>query len=323
MKVSFLEKKDLKIIKPLLRQSPNRIYWPYSLKEKEKAAQMFYTELKELLKPKGNFIITVKNNGKISGLISSVDLSWDSRIFGIRMAKIEHIITGTTSYLETAQIKNFLLKKILAIYRRRGIKHVSCRLNTMDISSIHCLEKNGFFLMDSLVTYILKQAALLPQLDLKCKIRKAVDKDLPWVLALTKENFVLSGNRFYKDVNIPKYRADQMYMQWAKNCFKDSNCEIFVAIRAGEVVGFSTMKKMDIFNMMGINYFGHGLIVVSPRGSGAALGLIRATSLSLEKKKVKFAEIDTQISNFKLIKILEQLKLEPVKTVHTFHKWNT
>jgi hypothetical protein len=264
-----------------------------------------------------NYILLCEDKNEIKGLIGFTFLEWDSKIFGIKMGKIEYLI-ATGDYHYCFKIKNRLLKETLNICRERKIKHLSCRIDAEDISGIHALENNNFVLMDTLVTFTFnRHKHKIPNIKTIYPVRKCKSEDLPILIEIAKNAF--SNDRFHLDPYLSNEKANILFGEWIKNSFgKDP---IFVATRNNIPVGFLTYKLYkDLAQITNFKIMGRGLMAVERSAKGAIVSLMKATFEDVYKN-YDCVEYDTRLTNREVIKLCKKFSLELVKIRYTFHKF--
>ncbi len=320
MEIRRLDKKDISRLKLLLKDYRYNQYRNYRIADKKDLENSILQEILGLVEDGGE-LFAAELNLEIVGIICGSKLAWDSNYFGLKMAKIDFLITGKCC-LEQAFIKDELILFLFKYYKSKKIQHVSFRIDTFDHLTINCLERNGFQLMDTLVTYILvDKRCRIP--DLKClyKVRNYQKKDLPFIMEIAEKNPWIS--RFSLDPFIPKDKANKFFKEWIKNCCSDISEDIvLVAEKGGKVKGFFTYRTNEhVYNVFGLRGVGRGISVVLPDAKGAFVSFLKsAIGKGKEEGQINLAEFDTQIWNYQSVKIFQRFGMEYVKSVVTFHK---
>lgn len=269
-----------------------------------------------------NCLVTVETKGEIVGMASFISLPWDSQIFGIKMAKIGHIFSKEFSYHEKLAIKRELLNFIVDYAISRGVWHLSCKLDTDDFSSIHVLEDSGFQLMDAIVTYLFlknKKKSSLPRGFYKT--RYAQEKDFSALVCLAERSF--KADRFHTDPSLSWEKANNLYINWVKNYLENKAlCKVIVAEnRNKDPVGFLAYKLNKlILETTGDKIIGEGLSAVSPEAKGAYISLVKSTIQDVISF-YDYAEFDTQINNYEVIKVWQRFGFTFIKARYTFHRY--
>jgi len=318
--ISIKEELNLNEINQLLSSYSFVDYRTYRIK-KTFLDNYLFSQIKELTKSKSNCLIIARKKEKIIGLITLIDLPWDTDIFGIKMAKIGHIIGGSTDG-QNILIKNELINSIIQVCKDKKILHLSCRIDVEDFSSFYVLEKNGFNLMDTVVTYVYdKIKHSIPRIKDIYKVEGFKKDDLTYLRRLAKGSF--SKHRFYLDPHIPQRKADYLYEQWIKNaCLNKKRDRVLIAKKNDKTpVGFLIYRLNErIFKYTGCRIIGEGLAAISPEGKGAFPSLLKA-ALNNEIKSIDYAEFDSLIHNYEAIKVYRKFGLDFVRGKYTFHKW--
>ena len=129
MKIDYFRKEDLVGIRSLVDNYEFNDYRNYRILRKEVRNRYFFKQIKDMiLKNEGATIVIAKEEGKVVGLVSLLNLGWDSRILGFKMARIGHLITGGC-YKNSLDIKRNLASFILGVCKRKKIAHLSCRVD--------------------------------------------------------------------------------------------------------------------------------------------------------------------------------------------------
>jgi RimJ/RimL family protein N-acetyltransferase len=322
MKLGYLKKQELEKIDSLLANCCEfSSYRNYRVFSKDQIMKYFFANISNSL-DRGDYIVVAKKKDKIIGLASLHKLIWDTHHFGLEMAKIGYLIAEGL-YQDSIIIKNELLSSLLQICKKKGIRHLSCKIDTSDFSTIRCLEAKGFMLMDALATYVfVYNRHSIPKLKDLYRVRRFKKNDLNSLLTLVKENFWI--NRFHIDPYIPKNKALQLHIEWIKNCCNGKLADkVLVAERSGNVIGFFTYKLDEILrDSTGIKCWGRGIAAISPQAKGAYVSLLKAAvQRGKLRAKVDLGEFETQIWNYPVIKIYKRFGMDYVSSKYSYHKW--
>lgn len=319
--ISRLEKADIHKLGLLINSFDFNDYKRYGVFKKEVVCEYILREILKLSSDdKQNWIIVTQDKDKIIGLISLAKISWAREVFGIEMAEIKHIITSA-EYGNKKDIIKDPLSFIFQICDKEGISHLSCRISTDDYSAIHSLEEEGFRIMETLVTYLFnKRKHKVLQLKDMSKIRSFKNGDLESLIEMVRGAFPLS--RFYLDPKIPNEYVDKFYIKWVKECCKGSLADkVLVAERKGEIIGFLSYRiNKELEKLTGYKIGCQGLSTVSKRGVGVYPALVKK-SIQDFVQLYDFAEFDTQINNYEVIKIWQRFGFDFVRSKYSFHKW--
>lgn len=259
---------------------------------------------------------------EIVGLGTLEQLPWDSDIFKIKMARISNLIADKTS-LESESVEKSLLKVLFQECNRRDIKHLSCKVNTNNISTIHVLEKSGFKLMDTLLNYVFDfRKYSVKDFTFPFIIRPAEKNDVNYVVDVARKSFSNHFGRFQADKKLNKM-ANQLYAKWAENAFHGYGDIILVAELDKKIVGYSVWKLNKLSEKtLGIGIGDYSICGVHPDAHGK--GIFKALTnegMKLLSGKVDIIEGPTHINNYPVQRGYETLSWKIVNAIHTFHKY--
>jgi RimJ/RimL family protein N-acetyltransferase len=240
-------------------------------------------------------------------------LEWDSEQFGIPAARLD-LLDASGSYAEARAQKRELLATVLGQCREAGIRHLSCRVDTGDSTTIHALEEAGFELIDGIQTFLLRlngNHASAPS-----GTRLSEPRDLPEVLEIGRTAFIF--DRFHSDPALSPAVADQVNESWTRNCCLGIAAEaVVVAEEECRVASYVTCRT-DREARRGI------IILVATaewaRGRGAAR---RASSAALNwfaGQGMESVEVGTQLRNIPAARLYESLGFRLTRTSFTFRK---
>jgi len=324
MNIEYLKKDNLETIRRLIIDYEFNDYRNYRVLKKKMVNECLFKQIEDLLSVnKGISVVVFKKGKDAAGLIILTDLPWDSKHFGFKMAEITYLI-AKGSYEESYKIKRSLVSFILRMCRQNGTRHLSCKIDTADFSSIHVLEESDFKIMDTLLTYIFNRFKhKIPNLKKLYKTRPFKRKDLNTLLKLAQDSFL--NSRYYRDALLPREKADRLHREWVKNyCSNLKDNRAFVAEKGNKVVGFIIYKKnRELKKLCGTKVVGNGLSAGSPVAKGAYIALIETALEDVILSSHDIAEFDTQVINYEVIKVYQKFKLDFVRSKYTFHKWLT
>ena len=240
-------------------------------------------------------------------------LQWDTEQFGFPAARLD-LLDAHGSYVECRACKRDLLASVLHECREAGIRHLSARVDTSDLSTIHALEEVGFELIDGIQTFLLPldgNHASAPS-----GTRLFDPRDLPEVLEIGRTAFVF--DRFHADPALSPAVADRINESWTRNCCLGTAADaVVVAEEEGRVASYVPCRADG--------KAGHGIIILVAtaewaRGRGAAR---RASSAALHwfaDQGLKAVEVGTQLRNIPAARLYEGLGFRLARTSLTFRK---
>lgn len=320
MEIEYLERKNLRKIKPFLANYEFNDYRNHRLFSEEQRVNYLMGEISDSV-DNNDYVIVAKDKDNIVGLASLIKLPWDTKHFGFKMAQIGYLITNK-SYTIPIDTKDILLSFILKLCKKEAIKHLSCQVESNDFSSSHCLEQKEFKIVDTLVTYLFTQKHEIPNFKSIYKVRLFKKEDLEDLIIIAKNGF--SNGRFHIDSYFPKDKAELLYIEWIKNCCKGQLADkVFVAEKEDRAVGFFTYKLDNkLLKFTGIKALGRGIAAVLPEVKGAIVGLTReALRRGKLIQRVDLGIFQTLLWNYEAIRIWQNFGMDFVCSKYTFHKW--
>jgi hypothetical protein len=248
-------------------------------------------------------------------------LPWDSAFFGVRMARIEYVLHTPDA---PADLLHAALGATLDACRVHEIPHVSARVDVEDISTVALLERAGFRLMDSLVTYRMRPQKAHP-VDVRSvgTIRDFEAPDTDDVMDIARESFQGYRGRFQHDAHVPAARAEAFYLEWTRACIEGRMADKgLVSVNSeGRVIGYLFFRRREPASTVGgIPLFGGGIGACRRDSPGAYASLIRAATL-WSHEHGSIAETQTQNYNFPVIRVYEAAGAHYVRAEYTLHAW--
>ena len=323
--IERLEKDDLTIVKRLVQvyeYKPYR-YFP-GLRNKE-LSDFVTEELYAYLQcPESHFAYLAKEGKTAVGLAVLRLLPWDKRIFGKEMATMDYLI-AIGNYQERIGVLNGLLSRLFNLCVELKIEHLSVRIDTGDLPSMHALEGTGFKSMDTVVSYCFDFAkSSIEELKYPFRIRSHREDDVESILALSRLSFKDYIDRFHSDPTLDNRNCDELYVEWARNsCLGLVADRVTVAENDKAILGFATSKFHEKVNRFTDHKIGEIVLVcVSPnvRGRGVYTSFIHE-GLCWFNKKVDFVQVVTQINNIFVQRAWSNVGFWLIGSRSTFHKW--
>lgn len=231
----------------------------------------------------------------------------DKSRFGITTAKIQ--LDGDEAVPE-----------INAWCDTNSVEMLIARCRCDDIGLVQKLEKDGFFLTDTLV-YYRKKALLASANFLKdgYSMRLAMPADAAAVGQLAKVTFAGYTGHYHADPRLAVADADAVYSSWAaSSCDSAAVADQVILIEhAGKIVAFATVKKVESYMMEGV------LFGVSPEHQGRSLYgalMLLSQNWAIDHQFTQMI-VSTQVTNLAVQKVWCRQGFEPLKSFYTFHKW--
>jgi GNAT superfamily N-acetyltransferase len=204
--------------------------------------------------------------------------------------------------------------------KKNKVRLLIARSYVFDIRIAQELEKNGFFITDTLVYYkydLLKKT--LPEADGGVEIRPVNGDEFELVKKVAERSFKGYFGHYHADERLLKKDCDDVYTDWAfRSCVeREETNEVFVAVDENKVIGFATMRMNSAEEGEGV------LFGVDPAAQGR--GVYRAFIIAglnwCKQKGCLSMVVSTQINNIAVQKVWVRAGFEPLHAYYTFHKW--
>lgn len=205
----------------------------------------------------------------------------------------------------------------VAKFYKENIKIETVRINSIDLMSIKKRIKQGYYPVETLLTfnyYTKNYCPLVDFLFLKLNVKSyfATKKDINQISEIAKKSF--KYDRFHKDPNIKDSTANEFYRIWGMNLLKRNKKVIVVKNRHGKILGF-------------LGFYEEGkdakidLIAVHPDYVGKGIGEKLVDSfLTYCIDKYEFALTGTQSTNIPAVKLYEKCGFRLIKSEVTMHR---
>jgi hypothetical protein len=207
---------------------PYRYYRTYSRREQHAILE---AEIDATLAVAGEFSRALE--GERPAAVIARPLAWDSAFFGVPMGRLDYVIASPeTTRLERAA----LIGAVCDAARAARLQHLTARVDVADLDTLAVLEDHGFRTMDALVTYIMRPVKDPPS-DIRTvgTIRESRPEDHDEIVAITREAYRGYRGRFHLDPNLSPARADEFYVEWARQCVAGAMADTHVEPRHADL----------------------------------------------------------------------------------------
>ena len=189
------------------------------------------------------------------------------------------------------------------------------RVSPQKIDYTQCLEKEGFFLVDTNVAfekYTSTHEDAEPNL---CQLYFAESKDEEETVSLAKKAF--SYSRFHLDPTFPRETANYVRGEWVRNYFNGQRGDELIVARMNEnVTGFLQL----IYRSDGVLVIDLIAVDEAYRRKGIAGAMIRFAEKSCGDFRT--VRVGTQIANSPSLKLYESLGFRVTSADYIFHYHN-
>jgi len=328
IKICEITNLEIKSIEPLLSNSSFKPY-RYIAKGIEKSIDQFWRN--RIVKTMGvnttkSFLAEICNEPV--GLISIRDLPWDTKIFNFPMASITEFVVDPTNEARV-EIGQALMDKAISWAKQSGYKFLLCKTYSNDITSIHIMERSGFFLVDTLLDYAIDFRKTpfeeIPSQNPseEITIRFARPEDEQELVMLAKNSFQNHFGRYHSDPNFTKEQAVRVYTEWMRSSLYGYADYFVLAEIDGRIAGLSIWKKMTDEEKsipIGISHYSIGAI--HPAFFGRKLfTLLTYEGMRIFQKNTAIIEGPTHINNYPVQRGYTRLNWQIYDAKHSFHKW--
>lgn len=239
-------------------------------------------------------------------------LEWDSEQFGMPAARLDRLAVPG-SYSIQRNCKRKLLCLVLGQCLEQGIRHLTARVDTADLSTIHTLEESGFELVDGIQSF---RRTLNGTDGSLTGSRLFQPEDLAQVLAIARSAFVF--DRFHSDPQIPPGVADRVNESWTRNCCLGISADATIVAEDGGRIASYVACRTDPETRHG----SISLVATADwaRGRGMARRAMLGAFHWLEREDMESAEVGTQFRNILAAGLFQSLGFRLFHTALTFRR---
>ena len=231
----------------------------------------------------------------------------DAKRFGYRTAK---------AFIASTQD----IEKVFAFCHEKNIQFLIVRCKSNNLKIAQGLEKEGFFLTDTLIFYRFNLRSRDIQLQNPPYLIRMVrnKNDAEQVAEVAKKAFKNYFGHYHADSRLNQNSCDDVYIDWAyRSCLEKSMADqVIVSETKGKIDGFATLKFYS--------EEGEGVLFgITPEAQRQGrLKIFIQNGLHLCKEQGLSAMIySTQLQNYAVQKVLVRIGFEPYASYYTFHKW--
>lgn len=233
-----------------------------------------------------------------------VKLDWDSRHFGLQIARIQGGILTRQQF-----------RAVLDYSRRESIECLYFLADSADIHGWAGAIEAGFRPIDIRVELDRSEPDPLVRSATEELTDLATEADLPTLLLLGRSAFTES--RFYRDENFPAGKAEELFALWIERGVREP--DFFTVLRRGEgrPTGFLTARASGN---------GRGnieLVAVSDefRGKGVGAQLLDASLAEFRRRGCQVISVATQGSNIAAQRLYQARGFRTRSIRLWFHLW--
>lgn len=294
--------------------------WRNLVAEGTRLDQLMVERFQHSASAAGAFAWVAVRDDEVCGVIVGMPLPWDTAQLGISAARVD-VLLASGAVREQMMTKTALLRHCAQEVERRGIQHLSSRVDTEDISSVHALEGTGYLLMDGINTFALPTRQRMPAVERQqiC-VRLGNQNDAEAAQAIGRAAFTV--DRFHNDPEVSPDKADGLYAEWVRNSFLGIAAQAtVVAEDASGMLGFVTCQlRSDTIPAIGYPTGIIGLVATKAGARGRGIGrLMTMRALEwFEEQGCELTEVGTQVANIPAARLYENCGFRLASSSLTF-----
>lgn len=223
--------------------------------------------------------------------------------FGVRTARVGDL-SGTS------------LSEVLEFCRSERVELLIARCSTDRIHDLQELERGGFLLMDTLITWGCPLPFEQRDVGFRGEVRSAEPTDWQVIERIARDSFRTFSGHYHADLRLARDRVNEAYADWARRaCAGEASDEMLVAMKGSSVIGFMAFRSVgsDLESRL-------SAVSAEARGEKAFSAMIEEVRRRGGDRPSRMI-VPTHIGNLPVQKALCSLGFAPLASHHTFHKW--
>jgi ribosomal protein S18 acetylase RimI-like enzyme len=262
--------------------------------------------------------ICLRNEGRLTGLISLKSLPWMSEHFGLRMHAVAHLLgEESEGPLVRARLLRYVIEEL------PEVDFLDCRVAVDDVHGAHALEICGFRYVGTEIYLGQRlEPREKPDLHPDFEIVDCGVADRESVLQIAERTHV--HNRFAYDPKININAAKSLYRRLVSNCFNRDQFHVLVARSRGCVQGFIVSKISSTFSeTVGKTCGSLDFIGVRPdsRNKGLGAALNEWALYHMSNHGTRFVAVRTLANNYAALATCYRTGFKVTSTSLHFHRW--
>lgn len=317
--VKELRNDEVRDIVAILNQPPTEPYAIPGRRIEQEAYELFFKKRLETRIERGSSLVA--RVGEEPAAIACVSLlPWDTQRLHVTCGNLDIAVSAhDPSALDRALV--LLVDDTIKLSRECGLERVSTRVDCSQVAIIHALERNGFLMMDSLLTFQRETEPRPGSID--PAIRRANANDGEQVADIARHAF--REDRFHADDQISPQIADELYASWARGNSDDSSkASTLVATDEVGVAGFISLRvDEEVERHLGLRVGVIDLIATAQRSrrTGVASRLVEQALRGFDHKPIDLVQVGTQASNLAACRLYQRLGFEIVSSSFSLTRW--
>ncbi|MBI5123531.1 GNAT family N-acetyltransferase [Candidatus Roizmanbacteria bacterium] len=237
------------------------------------------------------------------------DFSWDlstfdTKILGFKTAKIVLSDEDNVRKIET-------IGSLVQDLKNNGVVYATLRIKANDFLTAQELEKNGFIVVDGIITLEKNLEEVIT--DSFLNIRSAKTSDLSQLISIGATVFI-GRSRYYHDSMISENKANDIYSKWVENSVKKIVADdVLIWEHNKKILGLISLQKKGQIPLVGV--------IREAKGRGIGKELLSAACAVFRKWDLKKVTIETQITNIPALRLYQSSGFKIVDSYLTF-RWH-
>lgn len=245
-------------------------------------------------------------------------LPWDTQMLQVPAGRIDFLLARGDYRLALGR-KRKVAGALVEQARAAGVRHLSIRVDSGDLSGLHALQREGFELIDGIQTFALSDTAFADPGPASRGLARAElfsREDLEPVLAIARSSYRF--DRFHADPALRAEHADTLHEQWVRNsCTGSAADAVLVARHDGKVLGFVTVKlDSELARRGGMRLA--TIVLVATAESARGMGIGRLLTLAAVRwalsQRAGIIQVGTQLRNVPAGRLYESCGFKLVAT---------
>ncbi len=267
-----------------------------------------------------NMCWVIEKDTIIQGLLGIRKSAWDTEIFGFNVAVLDYLISRSMDYKDELSVKNRLLEQCAQWCRQQDISFITARADSLDLSSIHALEKHSFQYIETTITNSYDIHDMHNNAKSNYLVRSICSNEIDEIADLTKGAFPL--HRFSADPRFSKRNVEELYRKWVTDCYKKDDCHIVVMDIDNNPAGFFIYSVKNLTRYFGSRFAMWQLAALSPPFQGKGLGYqLFLSTINYLSDSVDIVDSGLTIRNITSLNLHNKLGFKTISSAVTFHKW--
>ena len=312
-----LRSADADALRTLFREFPHKkAQQKFQKIDSEKLAEFFVRTEMDRLGAGANATsvaqLVAEENGAIAAYAALHRDPWHSGYYSRHFGRVSPFLV----YRASADARTALLDALLDAARVDRCEHLIIRIDSSEHDLLPLLNSRGFYLVDCSVKLSARIAEIpvvaAPPAAAGVVIRPYREGDLGAVMAIASSSHPF--NHYYNDPNLARRDTDRLFEGWIERCCTKLGATVYVADRAGEVLGFAIYLTPGILNRaldMRLVILDFVCLGTSVQGGGIGRWLI-AETLKLLAERFDMVELRTSQNNYPALRCYHSLAVHDV-----------